>query len=78
MEYNLTDTWTQGECTAMPVFQSIKDTVKATGLSEFFLRKGIRQGSLPHIKSGAKAYINVPAMIKQLEDESLKNIREYE
>lgn len=50
-----------------PIYQSIKDTVKITGLSEFYLRKLLKTGKLPHIKSGAKVFINVPQLIEQLE-----------
>lgn len=51
-----------------PVFQSIKDTVKVTGLSEFYLRKLLKAGRLPHIKSGTKVFVNVPTLIHQLEN----------
>lgn len=50
-----------------PIYQSVKDTVKTTGLSEFYLRKLLKSGKLPHIKSGSKVFINVPQLIEQLE-----------
>ena len=50
----------------IPVYQSIKDTVRTTGISEFYLRKMVRQGTIPHIWTGNKVYINVPAFLKQL------------
>ena len=50
-----------------PVYQSIKDTVKTVGVSEFFLRKQLKAKKLPHIKSGNKVFVNVPALIAQLE-----------
>lgn len=59
MEYNTTIT---------PVYQSIKDTVKTVGVSEFFLRKQLKAEKLPHIKSGTKVLVNVPALIAQLEE----------
>lgn len=52
-----------------PVYQSIKDTVKTTGLSEYYLRSKLKSGTLPHIKSGQKIFINVPSLLKQLETE---------
>ena len=52
-----------------PVYQSIKDTVKSTGLSEYYLRCKLKDGTLPHIKSGQKVFINVPSLLKQLENE---------
>jgi len=54
----------------IPIFQSIKDTVKTVGISEFELRKRRGAGKLPHIMSGNKVLVNVPALIKLLEKES--------
>ena len=50
-------------------FQKIPDACKTTGLSQYFLRKGCKDGSVPHIKSGLTYYINVPALLKKLEAE---------
>ena len=47
-------------------FQKIPDACKTTGLSQYFLRKGCKDGSVPHIKSGPTYYINVPALLEQL------------
>lgn len=33
-------------------FQKIPQACKTTGLSQYFLRKGCKDGSIPHIKSG--------------------------
>jgi hypothetical protein len=54
--------------TIFPVYQSIKDTVKTSGLSEFYLRKLLKANKLPHIRSGNKVFVNVPALIAQLEE----------
>lgn len=54
--------------TIFPVYQSIKDTVSVTGLSEFYLRKLLKSGNLPHIKSGTKVLVNVPSLLSQLEN----------
>jgi len=55
--------------TIFPVYQSIKDTAKVSGLSEFYLRKLLKKGQLPHIKSGNKVLINIPSLLDQLENE---------
>lgn len=47
-------------------FQKIHDACVSTGLSQFFLRNGCKDGSIPHIKSGTTYYINVPALLRQL------------
>lgn len=50
-----------------PIYQSIKDTIKTTGLSEFYLRKLLKANKLPHIKSGTKVFVNVPQLLGKLE-----------
>ena len=47
-------------------FQKIPEACKTTGLSQYFLRKGCKDGSIPHIKSGPTYYVNVPALLEQL------------
>ena len=51
---------------AMAPFMKIKDACAATGLSQYFLRQGCRDGSIPHVKSGPTYYVNVPALLEQL------------
>lgn len=47
-------------------FQKIPDACKSTGLSMYFLRKGCKEGTVPHIKSGTTYFVNVPALLKKL------------
>ena len=47
-------------------FQKIPEACRTTGLSQYFLRKGCRAGTIPHVKSGEIYYINVPALLRQL------------
>lgn len=49
-----------------PPFQKIVEASKTTGLSQYFLRQGCRDGSIPHIRSGRTFLINVPALLKKL------------
>lgn len=44
----------------MTPFQKIPDACRTTGLSQYFLRKGCKDGSIPHIKNGSVYLINVP------------------
>ena len=41
-------------------FQKIAEACKTTGLSQYFLRQGCKDGTIPHVKSGGVYYINVP------------------
>ncbi len=47
-------------------FQKIPLASKTTGLSQYFLRQGCKDGSVPHIKSGTVYLVNVPALLKKL------------
>jgi hypothetical protein len=53
-------------------FQTIQDAGRTTGLSQYFLRRGCRDGTIPHIKSGKKFLINVPLLIEQMNQISMK------
>ena len=50
----------------MTPFQKITDAVWTTGLSAYYLRRGCKDGTIPHIKSGTTYFINVPALLRQL------------
>lgn len=54
-------------------FQKFPQACKATGLSMYFLRKGCKDGTVPHIKSGSTYYVNVPALLRQLGVEDDRN-----
>ena len=47
-------------------FQKIPEACKTTGLSQYYLRKGCKDGTIPHIKSGPTYYINVQKKMKKL------------
>ncbi len=47
-------------------FQKIPQACKTTGLSQYFLRNGCKNGTVPHIMSGTTYLVNVPALLKKL------------
>lgn len=49
-----------------PPFQKIIQAAETTGLSQFYLRSGCRDGTVPHIKSGTTYFINIPALLEKL------------
>ena len=55
-------------------FQKIKDAVKSTGLSAYYLRQGCKDGTVPHVLSGKTYYINIPALLRQLGVEDSQNV----
>lgn len=54
------------------MFSTITETVKITGLSEYFVRAGCRDGSIPCIRSGVKYLVHLPAFLAQLDQEAKK------
>lgn len=53
-----------------PVLQSIKQTGKTTGMSEWYLRQMLKNGTLPHIRAGNKVLVNVPLLLAQIDEQS--------
>ena len=47
-------------------FQKIPDAARATGLSQSYLRRGCKAGTVPHIMSGNTYYIDVAGLLLQL------------
>ena len=47
-------------------FQPIRGASQITGLSTGFIRRGCKDGSIPHLKVGNEYRINMPAFLKQL------------
>ena len=55
-------------------FYTIRETMRLTGLSEGFLRSGVKSGRVPHVMSGNRALINVPLLLTQLDAVSLGDL----
>lgn len=53
----------------MTPYQKIPEACHTTGLSQYFLRKGCKDGSVPHIMSGPTYYIDVPALLEKLREQ---------
>ncbi|MCD7770408.1 MAG: excisionase family DNA-binding protein [Oscillospiraceae bacterium] len=51
----------------MKAFLSIQETARITGLSQYYLRQGVRNGTVPHIRSGTKYLINLRRLLKTLD-----------
>ena len=58
-----------------PVFAKIADAAKRTGVSMFSIRQGIKNGTVPYVRSGRKYLINVPAFRQMLDQESKSRTR---
>lgn len=47
-------------------FLSIAEAARITGLSQTYLRKGVRSGEIQHVMAGTKYLINIPALFSSL------------
>lgn len=54
--------------------QSASDACRSTGLSRYYLRKGCKDGTVPHIKSGTVYFVDVPALLEKLRCEATEQI----
>lgn len=43
-------------------FMNVENAARATGLTEYYLRKELAKGNIPHVMSGRCIKINVPAL----------------
>lgn len=57
---------TENKQAATP-FMKIGAASRVTGLSQYFLRQGCKDGSVPHVKSGTVYLVNVPKLLRQLD-----------
>ena len=56
-------------------FLTITETVMETGFSKRFIRAGIKNGTVPFIKSGNRFLINVPRLLEKLDNQSRETER---
>lgn len=54
--------------------QKIPDACRSTGLSQYYLRKGCKDGSVPHIKNGTVYLVDVSALLEKLRREATGQI----
>lgn len=50
----------------MTPYQKIPEACKSTGLSQYFLRNGCKNGTIPHVKSGPTYYIDVLEPVQRM------------
>lgn len=52
------------------VFVKIPEASRITGLSQFYIRSRLKDGTIPHIRSGATYLIHLPRLLQLLDAES--------
>ena len=56
------------------VLQRYRGAAEILGVSEKFLREGVKAGSIPYIKVGKDTLINMPVYLEQLNAQSRQNL----
>ena len=51
-------------------FMTIKEACAFTGLSTYYLRSGVKDGTIPHLMAGSKYLINIHQLMEKLDRES--------
>ncbi len=49
------------------MFMSVRETARVTGLGESYIRKALKEGKVPHVKTGVKVLVNVPLYMEELD-----------
>lgn len=53
-------------CKILTPFMSIEEAAAFTGLSQHYLRQGVRNNTIPHIRCGTSYKVNVPQLLDRL------------
>lgn len=53
-----------------PIFHTVDQTAKITGLSKWYLRQGLKAGTIPHIRNGKRIFINLPQLLAELDEQT--------
>ena len=56
-----------------PIYQSIREAARHTGIAESFLRSAVKDKKIPGFYSGKKFLVNVPRLLAVLEEQSNQN-----
>ena len=54
------------------LFCTIPEATESTGLSGYYIRQGIKDGRIPHIKSGNKYLVNMRLFLSMLDNLSME------
>lgn len=55
-----------------PIFLTVRDTAKRTGLPEYFIRQRLKNNQVPYLQDGNRKLINVELFLENLRTESMR------
>lgn len=58
-------------------FLSLRDAATYTGLSYNYLRAGCNNGTIPHVKSGKKIFVNMNRLMDQMDAFPSEKLQTY-
>lgn len=56
-------------------FQKISEAARTTGLSQYFIRNGCKDGTIPCIRSGTAYLVDVDGLVLQLQQQARAGAR---
>jgi len=56
----------------VPVLVSVLEANRITGLGQTYLRRGCKNGTVPHIYIGRRLYINLPQLLELINEQTRK------
>lgn len=58
-------------------YVTIPAASRITGLSEYRLRRGCKDGTIPHVRSGEIFYVDIPALWDKMDADCQEGAQEY-
>ena len=58
-------------------YVTIPAASRITGLSEYRLRRGCKDGTIPHVRSGEIFYVDIPALWDKMDADRQEGAQEY-
>lgn len=57
-----------------PVLGTVDKTAEVFGLSKWYIRQGLKAGTIPHIRCGRKILINIPQLRAELDEQTKRSL----
>lgn len=53
-----------------PILVSSKEAAQASGMSEWYVKQGIKAHTIPHVRCGRRVLVNLPLFLESLNKQS--------
>lgn len=56
-----------------PVLGTVDKAAEVSGLSKWYIRQGLKAGTIPHIRCGRKILVNIPQLLAELDEQTKRS-----